>query len=44
MGKNHIFFYKVDFEIEFIDRDIVFEVAIKTVGLFKPRARARMNV
>ena len=34
MGKNHILFHKVDFQIKFIDRHIVFEVAIKTVGLF----------
>ncbi|HXQ72482.1 MAG TPA: hypothetical protein VN844_18450 [Pyrinomonadaceae bacterium] len=34
MRKNHVLFHKVDFEIEFIDGYIIFEVAIKTVGLF----------
>ncbi|HJP92784.1 MAG TPA: hypothetical protein VJ875_12570 [Pyrinomonadaceae bacterium] len=34
MGKNHVLFDEMNFEIEFIDRYIVFEVAIKTVGLF----------
>ena len=34
MGKNHIFLREMDFQVEFVKRDPVLKIAVKSIGFF----------
>ena len=40
-GQDDVLLDKVDLEVEFVDGDLVFEVAVKAVGLFDQDGAAR---